>query len=142
MFNTHTDFALNKFDKTAIVCQSVSGPGIRLTREDFASKEEFAYWKAWSDEDYKEIDRIGREDDAYLSFEDQRSAPVSSAEDVVLAPYIEAEQRETQRSLLERIKANLTEKQYRRLWMYHVERLSISAIAAAEGVSTRAMPLS
>lgn len=45
MFNTHTDFTLNKFDKTAIVCQSVSGPNICLTREDFDSEEEFIYWK-------------------------------------------------------------------------------------------------
>lgn len=139
MFNTRTDFVLNKFDKTAIVCQSVSGPDVRLTREDFASEEEFNYWKVWSDDDYKEIDRIGREDDACLSFEDQQGIRVPSAEDVVLAPYIEAEEKEQRRRMLEQIRASLTAKQYRRLWMYHVEHLSISEIAAAEGVSTRAV---
>ena len=103
MFNTRTDFALNKFDKTAIVCQSVSGPNIRLTREDFASEEEFVYWKNWSDSDYKEIDCTGREDDACLSLEHQRGIQVSSTEDVVLAPYIEAEQRERRHRMLEQV---------------------------------------
>ena len=41
MFDTKSDFALNKFDQDAIVCRSVTGVHIRLTREDFASEEEF-----------------------------------------------------------------------------------------------------
>lgn len=139
MFNTRTDFALNKFDKTAIVCQSVSGPNIRLTREDFASEEEFVYWKNWSDSDYKEIDCTGREDDACLSLEHQRGIQVSSTEDVVLAPYIEAEQRERRHRMLEQVRSSLTSKQYRRLWMYHVDHLSIPEIAAVEKVSPRAI---
>ena len=139
MFNTHTDFALNKFDKTAIVCQCVSGPNIRLTREDFASEEEFIYWKNWSDSDYKEIDCTGREDDACLSLENQRGIQVPSAEDVVLAPYIEAEHRERRRRMLEQVRCSLTSKQYHRLWMYHVDHLSIPEIAAVEKVSPRAI---
>ena len=130
MFNTRTDFSLNKFDKTAIVCQSVSGPNIRLTREDFASEEEFIYWKSWSDSDYK---------DACLSLEDQYGIQVPSAEDVVLAPYIEAEQRERRRRMLEQVRSSLTSKQYHRLWMYHVDHLSIPEIAAVEKVSPRAI---
>lgn len=135
MFNTHTDFALNKFDENAIVCQSVSGPNIRITREDFASDEEFAYWKEWSDDDYKKIDRIGREDDACLSFEDQRSVQVPSAEDVVFAPYIEAEQRERRRRMLEQIRTNLTERQYRRLCLYYLDGKTEAEIAALEGIT-------
>ena len=45
MFDTKSDFALNKFDKDAIVCPSATGVHIRLTREDFASEEEFLRWK-------------------------------------------------------------------------------------------------
>lgn len=137
MFNTRTDFVLNKFDKTAIVCQSVSGPDVRLTREDFASEEEFNYWKAWSDDDYKEIDRIGREDDACLSFEDQQGIRVPSAEDVVLAPYIEAEEKERRCRMLERIKSSLTAKQYRRLFLYYVDGKTEAEVAALEGVGRR-----
>ena len=135
MFNTHTDFALNKFDKNAIVCQSVSGPNIRITREDFASDKEFAYWKKLSDDDYMEIDRIGREDDACLSFEDQRSVQVPSAEDVVLAPYIEAEVRERRRRMLEQIRTNLTSKQYRRLCLYYLDGKGEAEIAYLENVN-------
>lgn len=135
MFNTRTDFVLNKFDKTAIVCQSVSGPDVRLTREDFASEEEFNYWKAWSDDDYKEIDRIGREDNACLSFEDQQGIRVPSAEDVVLAPYIEAEEKERRRRMLEQIRTSLTEKQYRRLCLYYLEKKGEAEIAALENVN-------
>ena len=137
MFNTRTDFALNKFDKTAIVCQSVSGPNIRLTREDFASEEEFIYWKSWSDSDYKEIDCTGREDDACLSLEDQHGLQVPSAEDVVLAPYIEAEQRERRRRMLKQIRTNLTAKQYRRLYLYYVEGKTEAEVAVLEGVGRR-----
>lgn len=41
MFDKRCDYALNHLDKTAIVCQSVTGKHIRLTREDFSSEEEF-----------------------------------------------------------------------------------------------------
>ena len=52
MFDRKSDYAINKKDPEAIVCKSVSGVHIRLTRVDFSSEEEFQKWKAWSDEDY------------------------------------------------------------------------------------------
>ena len=59
MFDTKSDFALNKFDQDAIVCRSVTGVHIRLTREDFASEEEFFRWKVWSDGDYYDTEKTG-----------------------------------------------------------------------------------
>ena len=50
MFDTQSVYALNKVNKTAIVCPSATGDHVHLAREDFASEEEFAFWKAWSDE--------------------------------------------------------------------------------------------
>lgn len=135
MFNTHTDFALNKFDGDAIVCQSVSGPDIRITREDFTSDEEFNYWKKLSDDDYREIDRIGREDGACLSFEEQRGVQVPSAEEVVLTPYIETEQKERRCRMLEQIRTSLTAKQYRRLCLYYLEGKDEMEIAFLEHVN-------
>lgn len=38
MFDKRSDYALNHLDKTAIVCQSVTGEHIRLTCEDFTSE--------------------------------------------------------------------------------------------------------
>ena len=64
MLDTHSDYALNKIDKEAIVCPCAGGDHIRLTRNDFASDEEFNYWKAWSDDDYRKIELGGRKDDA------------------------------------------------------------------------------
>lgn len=40
MFDTKSDFALNKLDRESIVCKSVTGVHIRLTREDFAAVHE------------------------------------------------------------------------------------------------------
>ena len=51
MFDTKSDYALNKRGKSAIVCSSATGAHIRLTREDFASEEAFKRWKSWSDQD-------------------------------------------------------------------------------------------
>ena len=41
MFNTNSDYAINKLDPNAIVCRSTTGQLLRITREDFASDEEF-----------------------------------------------------------------------------------------------------
>ena len=43
MLDPKSDYALNKVDKEAIVCPSATGVHTRLTREDFASEEEFLY---------------------------------------------------------------------------------------------------
>ena len=59
MFNPKSDYALNKLDPDAIVCKSVSGVHIRLTREDFSSEEEFLYWKKLSDSDYHKRELAG-----------------------------------------------------------------------------------
>ena len=135
MFNTHSDFALNKINKAAIVCPSVTGTPICLTREDFASEEEFIYWKSWSDDDYHKREINGWNDSRCLSFEAQRDTPVPSAEDVVLAPYIAAEQAERRRYLLEQVRGRLTEKQYRRWWLHCIKKIPVIQIAQDEDVA-------
>jgi len=134
MFDTHSDFALNKKDKTAIVYQSSVGNGIRLTCEDFASEEEFNRWKEWPDKDYHEMELAGRASDSYVSLESQRDGPTPSAEDIVLAPYITAEQKERRFRMLEQVKSQLTEKQYRRLCLYYLDGKTEREIAQPEGV--------
>ena len=135
MLDTQSDYALNKRDKAAIVCSSVTGDHIRLTCEDFDSEEEFERWKAWSDDDYHKIELAGRKDDDCLSFEEQQDVPVASAEEIFLAPYIAAEQAEQSRKVLAQIKKHLTEKQYRRLCLYYLDRKTEAEIAAIEGVT-------
>ena len=57
MYNRNSDYARNKLDGEAIVYQDACGNLIRLTREDFASEEEFLRWKAWSDADYHRTEK-------------------------------------------------------------------------------------
>lgn len=134
MFNKHTDFALNKLDKGAIVCQSVTGDHIRLPREDFSSEEEFNLWKNWSDSDYQEIDRTSRTDNECLSLEAERDTPVPSAEDVILGPYI-AKEVAKRREKLKQVKHILSPRQYRRLCMYYLEGKDEAEIAKLEKVN-------
>ena len=135
MFDKHCGYALNRLDKTAIVCQSVTGNHIRLTREDFSSEEEFIYWKTWSDEDYHKIQLAGRKDDDCLSFEELRDAFSPSAEDVLLDAVMAEEARERKKQLLEETRHRLTAKQYRRLCLYYLEGKTQEEIAVAEGIT-------
>ena len=135
MFDKHCDYALNRLDKGAIVCQSVIGNPIRLTPDQFSSVAEFNRWKAWSDDDYHKIQLAGRDDDNCLSFSEGLDAVVPSAEDVFFAPFLEKEQREKAVSLVAQVKAILTETQYRRLWKSCVERKTVIQIAQEENVT-------
>ena len=142
MFDTKSDFALNKFDRDAIVCRSVTGVHIRLTRADFASEEEFLRWKVWSDGDYYDTEKDGR--DFYdngipLDPRVDKLGAVPSVEADILtmldAAEASAEQAQRTAVLMEQIKACLTETQYRRLWMFHARKMNVTAIARAEGIS-------
>lgn len=135
MFDTRSVYALNKLDKTAIVYPSVTGEDTRLKREDFASEEEFEYWKNWSDDNYHKAETDGWNESQCLSFEAQRDTPVPSAEDVVLAVYITTEQAKWQREVLEQIRKYLTEKQYRRWWRHCIRKIPVIQIAKDENVA-------
>ena len=135
MFDPKSDYALNKLDKDAIVCPSATGVHIRLTREDFASEEEFRYWKELSDGDYKDTESAGRGYyDNCIPLTEARKSTGVSAEDTFFAPLLKAEQKEQRAALLQQVKDALTETQYRRLWMYYVEKMNETQIAQAEHV--------
>ena len=138
MFDPKSDFALNKMDQDAIVCKSVTGVHIRLTCEDFASKEEFDNWKKWSDSDYKETEHKGRDFyDNCISLNDALDSAKLSAEDTLIAPFLEQECYERRMALIQQIKKVLTEKQYRRLCLYYLGDLTEAQIAEMEGVGQR-----
>lgn len=134
MFDPKSDFALNKKDKDAIVCPSVTGVHIRLVREDFASEEEFLYWKSLSDSDYQKIETACRDyNDNCIRLTADRTTG-ESAEDVLVTALQKAEQAERQAALLEQVRELLTAKQYRRLWLYTVKKMNETQIAQAENV--------
>lgn len=136
MFDPKSDYALNKKDHEAIVCPSATGVHIRLTRENFASEDEFQRWKAWSDDDYKDIESAGRGyyDNCIPLTEVLRSTAIS-AEDAFFTPLLKAEQREQKIALLQQVKDVLTEKQYHRLWLYYVQSMTVEEISVVENVA-------
>ena len=142
MFDTKSDFALNKLDRDAIVCRSVTGVHIRLTREDFASEEEFFRWKVWSDGDYYDTEKDGRgfyDNSLPLDPRVDKLGAVPSVEADILtmldAAEASVEQTRRTAALIEQIKSGLTGTQYRRLWMLYAQKMNVTAIAKAEGIS-------
>lgn len=138
MFDKKSDYALNKQDRDAIICKSVKGVHIRLSRADFASEEEFLKWKVWSDEDYHATEKAGRVyHDLGLSVEDWAIPSAPSVEELLLDAANMAEQDTARAFLVLRIKNSLTEKQFRRLCLYYLEGKSQHEIAKLEGVGQR-----
>ena len=134
MYDRKSDYALNKQDRDAIVCGSVTGVHIRLTRSDFSSEEEFQKWKAWSDWDYHTTEKAGRAyHDNRLPLADWAVPSAPSAEELLL----EADGADAARAaLIQRSRNGLTEKQFR-LRLYYLEGLSEREIARLEGVGQR-----
>lgn len=140
MFDTKSDFALNKLDRQAIVCKSATGVHIRLMREDFASDEEFESWKKWSDDDYKKIESEGRDFyDNCVSLSEASTSLGISVEEIFFAPLVKAEQEEQRAAMLQQAKSMLTQTQFRRLWMLYVDGKNVAEIAAQEGVTFQAV---
>ena len=102
---------------------------------DFDSEEEFLRWKNWSDNDYHTMVKAGRGyDDNCIPLIEAVDAQLPSAEDVILAPILEAECAELRVALLNAVRCNLTKKQYRRLRMYYLQGMTEAEIARHEGV--------
>lgn len=138
MFNRKSSYALNKKDPNAIVYMDANDGIIRLTREDFASEEEFLKWKMWSDESYHIEDKRDVVDG-------KRLVPIDELSEAALAVLGIDAVMEHQRKRLEdrsravamvaQIRKKLTETQFRRLWMYYVDGMTIDEIGEVEGVS-------
>ena len=145
MFNRKSSYALNKKDPNAIVYMDANDTIIRLTRKDFASEEEFLKWKSWSDRDYHtEDNRDVVEGKHNMSIDDLSEAALSiPAIDVVMeCQHEKSERRRMASAMVSQIRDNLTETQFRRLWMYLVDGMTIDEIGGKEGVSHQAISLS
>lgn len=134
MYNKKSDYALNKKDKEAIVSRNAAGEYIKLTKEEFASEEEFVHWKEWSDDYYRQ------EYNAEQSYKRLKNKLQKQAENKVASLSVEqlllndlAD--EERKALVNKIKSVLTEKQFRRLWQYYVEGKTEQQIADIEGIA-------
>jgi DNA-directed RNA polymerase specialized sigma subunit len=144
MFNRKSSYALNKKDPNAIVYMDANEAIIRLTREDFASEEEFLKWKSLSDADYHASEK---EDHVYANHTlalDELSEEAASipAADVCMEQAhdrVAEIRRSTQK--VTQIRKHLTDTQFRRMWMYFVDGMTIDEIGKVEGVSHQAISL-
>ena len=137
MFKKDSLYSINKKNPDAVVYKFANGEESRITRADFATEEEFLAFKAWSDEDLHIEDK--REVLAgirQVSIEDISEAAIATpAVDVVMEHQLQrSEQRRKVSELVVQLKDKLTEKQFRRLWMYRVDGKTEQQLAELEGV--------
>ena len=121
----------------AIVYIDANEAIIRLTREDFASEEEFLKWKSWSDGNYHTEDNQDVVEGKHnTSIDDLSEAALSiPAIDVVMdRKHEKAERHRAASAMVSQIRDKLTETQFRRLWMYYIDGMTVDEIGRIEGI--------
>ena len=137
MFNPKTLFALNKKDQDAIVFTDANGGIIRLTSADFESEDTFRRWKSWY------MKRLNEEENENHTYADNtlsldglpEALTATPSPEIVIERRVERKKRiDYSAETVIRIKGQLTEKQFRRLWMYCVRGMTEQEIAVREAV--------
>ena len=130
-------YTLNKKDPEAIVYTDADRHIIRLTRADFDTEADFLKWKAWSDENYHDEEKSDHVEDNHTAPLDEKTGAADGPEVIIEQRFEkQAQERYTAETVI-RIKGQLTEKQFRRLWLYCVGGLTQQQIAEAEEVGQR-----
>ncbi len=144
MFNKNSIYAFNKKDPDAIVYPSANGKLIRVTRDDFPSEEEFLAFKAWSDANFHEEEKLDhREANHIMSVDDisEAALAVPAVDTVMERRHDRAVEKKKASDMVVKLKDKLTDTQFRRLWMYSVDGKTEAEIAEIEGVSQQAVSL-
>ena len=141
MFDTNTQYALNKRNTKAIVYVDAFGKQIEVT-SDGLDDEEFSIWKELLDEDSHNIEK---DDHLYhdhtISFSDLSLAgcTVPDYETVI----IEAEERCEREWLKSQLGFAffecLSENQQERMWLYAIEGFNTCQIAELEGAAQQSV---
>ena len=130
-------YTLNKKDPEAIVYTDADKHIIRLTRADFDTEADFLKWKAWSDENYHDEEKSDHVEDNHTAPLDEKTGAADGPEVIIEQRFEkQAQERYTAETVI-RVKGQLTEKQFRRLWLYCVGGLTQQQIAEAEEVGQR-----
>lgn len=140
MYNKKSNYALNKKNKEAIVSINAIGEYIKLTKEEFASEEEFTHWKEWSDEEYRQeynAEQSYKRLKNKLQKQAENEAASLSVEQLLLNDLADEERK----ALVNKIQSVLTETQFRRLWLYYVEEKTEQEIALEERTSQQAISI-
>ena len=138
-------YTLNKKDPEAIVYTDADKHIIRLTREDFDTEADFLKWKAWSDADYhaeENGDHVQKNHTISMTAVAEKTGTADGPE-VIIEQRFERQTRDhyTADTVI-RVKGQLTEKQFRRLWMYCVDGLTEQEIADEEKVGQQSVSAS
>ena len=138
MFDTKSDYALNKMTPDAIVYMDATGELTRLTQADFSSPEEFQRWKAWSDESYHQIENASiafYKHTLSLHGLSEKTISVQSPEDTLIDALEQKERENMRRMLIDGLDSCLTPVQRRRLWLSCVYGLTVRQISQTENVN-------
>ena len=126
-------YTLNKKDPEAIVYTDADRRIIRLTRADFDTEADFLKWKAWSDENYHDEEKSDHVEDNHTAPLDE-SAGAEDGPEVIIQQRIEKQAKDQYAAeTVIRIRGQLTEKQFHRLWLRYVDGLDVEDIARQEG---------
>ena len=142
MFNRKTDHALNKTEAIAIIYQDANGNIIRLTVQDFSSPKEFRKWKNWTQmKNHAEEKNNHRYRNHTVCLDDLTGCipATSGMEEETAAKEAAQEYAYKRQALFHQVKALLTPTQFRRMWMYHIEKMDTYEIAAMEGTCHQAI---
>lgn len=142
MFESINQYVLNKKDRDAIVYTDAFGNVIRVTKDDFASEEEFQKFKAWSDEDLHDEEKSRHiEADHTLSLDSLSEAAVTvqSIEEDYISIENNVERHHIKQKAMQLFCSCLTETQKRRYLLAKVEGLSTREIADRENVNQNAV---
>ncbi len=138
MFKKDSLYSINKKNPDAVVYKFANGEQSFVTRADFSTEEEFLAFKAWSDEDlHTEDKRDVLAGIRQVSIDDISEAAISvpPADVVMEYQHQRAVQRRKASEMVVQLKDKLTDTQFRRLWMYHVDGKTEEEIAEIEGVA-------
>jgi len=138
MFKKDSLYSINKKNPDAVVYKFANGEQSFVTRADFSTEEEFLAFKAWSDEDlHTEDKRDVLAGIRQVSIDDISEAAISVPPADVVMEYQNqrAVQRRKASEMVVQLKDKLTDTQFRRLWMYHVDGKTEEEIAEIEGVA-------
>lgn len=124
MFDRKNDVARNKKRTDAIVYAGAADE-IVLTQSDFESEEEFRRWKAWSDADYKQMEKAMRRDYDHVIYGLDGKEFSAQEEDKQKDIFVDEMT----------IRAILTERQIKRLTLYVIRGMTVEQIAEQEGVA-------
>ena len=143
-----SDFALNKTNEEAIVYRFVDGTIVEIKSDDYPAvtdkmKIDFATMKAWSDDDYEDLDNDNYNQTwknvSFHRLEETDACCVPSAEFEVIEKPEQSAKKKHRHKVAKQALGVLTKTQRRRYIQHHVNGLSTWEIAELENTNQKSV---